>query len=34
MSKKKKADAKPAEVLVVGSESKAPEIKPGKETKY
>jgi capsular exopolysaccharide synthesis family protein len=34
LSKKKKADAKPAEVLVVGSESKAPEIKPGKETKY
>ncbi|MCX6862910.1 MAG: polysaccharide biosynthesis tyrosine autokinase [Verrucomicrobia bacterium] len=34
LSKKKKADAKPAEVLVVGSESKASEIKPGKETKY
>ena len=34
LSKKKKADAKPAEIAVVGSESKASEIKPGKETKY
>lgn len=34
LSKKKKADAKPAEIVVVGSESKASEIKPGKETKY
>ena len=34
LSKKKKADAKPAEIAVVGSESKTSEIKPGKETKY
>jgi succinoglycan biosynthesis transport protein ExoP len=34
LSKKKRSDAKPAEIAVTGSEPKGSEIKPGKETKY
>jgi capsular exopolysaccharide synthesis family protein len=34
LSKKKRSDAKPAEIAVAGSEPKGSEIKPGKETKY